>query len=212
MTVDAAFWNNLAEKYAARPVQDPSAFDRKIAVVRALLRPDHTVLNIGCGTGSLSLRLAESGADLHGVDVSSEMVRIAREKTAAQGAENVTFHVSPFDDSFTEFADGSLDVALAFSILHLVPDLDDALARIFRLLKPGGSFVSSTVVLGESFVPYRPMLAVMRWLGKAPMVHIYSKHHVAEAMRRAGFVDVRQPDVGAKPIVGFMTAVKPAGA
>jgi len=210
MTVDAAFWNNLAERYAAQPVADPDAFDRKIGIVRELLRPDHTVLNVGCGTGSLSLRLADTGADLHGLDLSSEMVRIARDKTASQGVDNVTFHVGPFDDTFTAFDDASLDVAMAFSILHLVPDLDDALALIFRLLKPGGAFVSSTVVLGESFVPYRPMLAVMRWLGKAPMVHIYSKHDLAEAMRRAGFVDVRQRDVGAKAIVGFMTAVKPA--
>ncbi|MCA9713107.1 MAG: class I SAM-dependent methyltransferase, partial [Myxococcales bacterium] len=118
----AAFWNEQAERYAAKPVADPDAFERKIAVTLARTRPSHTVLDIGCGTGSLALRLAPSAAQLHGLDISSEMVRIARGKAAAQQVDNVTFHVGPFDDSFAALAPGSLDGVCAYSILHLVDD------------------------------------------------------------------------------------------
>lgn len=209
VTHPASFWNNLAERYSKQPLSNPEAFERKISITKSKMNPDSVVLDIGCGTGSLALRLAPSGGHVHGLDFSSEMIRIAEGKALAANVENVTFHVGPFDESFTRFEDGSLDGICAYSLLHLVEDRAAALAKIYRLLKPGGFFISSTVCLGESWVPYAPAITVMRWLGKAPWVATLKKQQVADEIRRAGFVDLVQPDVGAKAIVGFMVAAKP---
>lgn len=209
MQPDASFWDNLAERYAAKPVDDPAAFERKIEITRAQMRPDAVVLDIGCGTGSLALRLADAGAQIHGLDLSPEMIRIAREKRAAQASDNVTFHVGAFDADFTAIAPGSLDGLCAYSLLHLVHDRAAVLTRIADLLKPGGFFVSSTACLGESWVPYRPLLAVMRWLGKAPMVKIISKATLRAEIEAAGFISVEAPEVGAAANIGFMLARKP---
>lgn len=204
MTADPTFWNRIADEYARKPVEDPEAFERKIAVMKNLMKPTDTVLDVGCGTGSLALRLAPSAAQVHGLDVSPEMVRIARGK--AEGVANVTFHTGAFDDTFTTFADGSLDGLCACSILHLVEDRNAALARMYRLLKPGGFLVTSTACLGESWVPYTPILGLMRWLGKAPRVWVFSKQTLADEIRSAGFVDLETPDVGARPELGFIVA------
>lgn len=209
MTTTADFWNDIAERYARQPVEDPDAFERKIAITRARMRPDDVVLDIGSGTGSLALRLASSGGQVHGLDVSREMVRIADAKAAEQKVDNVTFHEGAFDDAFTTFAEGSLDGICAYSILHLMEDRAAALDRVFRLLRPGGFFISSTLCLGESRIPYRPILRVMRWLGKAPYVDVFSKATLDGEIRRAGFVGLSTPDVGAKPTVGFVVAEKP---
>lgn len=101
------------------------------------------------------------------------------------------------------------DGICAYSILHLVEDRADTLQRIFAYLKPGGFFISSTVCLGESFVPYQPILAVMRWLGKAPPVRIFSAGALLHDIREAGFIDISTPDVGAKKIVAFVAATRP---
>lgn len=211
MTADAEFWNGLAERYAKQPVGNPEAFDRKIAITKSGMSPDDVVLNIGCGTGSLALRLAPDAAHVHGLDVSSEMVRIANDKARAQEVENVTFHLGAFDESFEAFGPESLDGVCAYSILHLLEDRPAALARIHDLLKPGGFFVSSTVCLGESWVPLGPVISVMRWLGKAPMVKSFSKQTLEDELRRAGFEDIEQPEVGAEKTNGFMVARKPLG-
>ena len=174
------------------------------------MQPRDVVLDLGCGTGSLALRLAADAHQVHGLDLSSEMVRIARNKARAAGVDNVSFHVGAFDDGFDAFAAGSLDGICAYSLLHLLEDRPAALARIHRLLKPGGFFVSSTVCLGESWIPYSPLLQLMRWLGKAPTVKVIEKRTLSEEFRAAGFSEVSEPEVGAEPIIAFLVATRRA--
>jgi len=209
MTDNAAFWNGLAEKYASQPVADPDAFDRKIEIMKARMTSQDIVLDVGCGTGSLALRLAPAAGHVHGLDLASEMTRIARGKAVEQKVDNVTFHTGPFDASFNAFEPGTLDGVCACSILHLVPDRRAALGRIYGLLKPGGFFVSSTVCLGETWIPYAPILSIMRWLGKAPEISTITVQTLVDEIAAAGFIGVTQPDVGAKAVVGFVVATKP---
>ena len=210
MTVDPRFWNRIAESYAAKPVENPEAFERKIAITKALMTPDDVVLDIGCGTGSLVLRLAPEAAEVHGLDLSEEMIRIARNKARDQGVENASFHVGAIEEG-APFGPGSLDGVLAYSLLHLVEDRATTLKGMFELLKPGGFFVSSTVCLGGGWFPYGPMLSVMRLLGQAPMVKVFPPSTIRADIEAAGFVDVTAHDVGAKPNIAFLVARKPTG-
>ncbi|MFT7625869.1 MAG: arsenite methyltransferase [Myxococcota bacterium] len=209
MTADATFWNNLADEYSRKPVQNPDAFERKIAITRDQMSADSVVLDIGCGTGSLALRLASAGAHIHGLDLSPEMVAIANRKAAADGVSNVTFHTGPFDASFTAFEPESLDGVCAYSLLHLVEDRPGMLKQIYRLVKPGGFFISSTVCLGDSWVPYGVVLRFMRWMGKAPMVAVIPGQAWVREVEAAGFVDVTACEVGAKSTTMFLVGRRP---
>ncbi|MCP4804933.1 MAG: class I SAM-dependent methyltransferase [Proteobacteria bacterium] len=202
----ATFWDGLAEEYAAKSVELPDAFDKKTELTRTLLRPDSRMLDVGCGTGSFLLRLAPSAGELHGLDFSSGMIGIAHDK--ARDVSNVTFHVGELEGA--PFEPGSFDLVSACSILHLIEDRKAALERLYELVAPGGHFVHSTVVLGESWVPMSAMVAVMRFFGKAPWVGDFSKAELDEDLRAAGFVDIQHHEVGQKNTTAFATARKPA--
>jgi len=209
MSVDARFWDKIAEKYAAKPLPNPDSTARKLDIIRSRLAPGAEVLDLGCGTGTIVLELSGDASRLHGIDVSGEMVRIARRKADEHGADNVDFRQATVSDGLDPFARASLDGVLAFNILHLVSDWREVLTAIFDRLRPGGLFASSTVCLADSWVPFRPILAAMRWLGKAPPVVIMRSADLEAAMAKTGFVDIARPDVDTNGTTAFLVARRP---
>jgi SAM-dependent methyltransferase len=91
------------------------------------------VLDLGCGDGHLTQRLAATGAHVLGVDASADMVAAARERgieAEQANAESLPFHDATFDAVFSNAA------------MHWVRDHESMLAQIHRVLKPGGRFVA----------------------------------------------------------------------
>ena len=92
------------------------------------------VADLGCGTGTLSVLLAQEGYDVHGVDLSPAMVERARAK--AQGVPGARFAVG--DASAPDLPAGSFDVVLSRHVLWALPDPAAGLRRWCDLLRPGG--------------------------------------------------------------------------
>jgi arsenite methyltransferase len=136
------------------------------------------------------------------------MLRIADKKKQAAGVTNVTFQQGTLDELSSNQRD-RFDCVWAYSILHLVPDRRRTLATLFDLLKPGGSFIASNVCLGGTWVPYGALIAVLRWFGKAPMVHLYDRETIRRELREAGFVEIEEKEVGGGKTVAFIVAKKP---
>ena len=179
------FWDRVAPSYSKQPIADATSYARKLAATQALMQPSMAVLEFGCGTGSTALEHAPHAACIVATDVSSAMVAIAREKAKQAGVENVSFRQAGVEDYTAP--DSSYDMVLALNLLHLLPDRAAALAKIHRLLKPGGVFVSSTVCLADRMWYLRPVLPVMQWLGKAPYVSFLRSAQVLREMETAGF-------------------------
>ncbi len=181
----ARFWNRVARKYAADPIADMAGYEATLRRVQALLSPDHSVLEIGCGTGNTALRLAPSTRRMLATDVSAEMIAIAREKLASQPQPKLRFGVA--DAETTAPGGARHDAVLAFNVLHLVSDLDLALQTILPMLRPGGLVISKTPCLAE-MNPLIPRLIVplMRALGKAPPVLVFDAAQLQSAFQRHG--------------------------
>jgi ubiquinone/menaquinone biosynthesis C-methylase UbiE len=98
--------------------------------------PPATVLDLGCGTGSLSLLLAAAGHHVRGLDASRQMISLARVKTAGLPVE-----LTQGDAAEPPYEPASADVVLCRHVLWALEDRDAVMARWVRLLKPGGRLV-----------------------------------------------------------------------
>ena len=176
----ARFWNRIARRYAARPVEDQAAYEHKLARTASYLTPEMSVLEFGCGSGTTALIHASRVARIDAIDISGEMIAIAREKP---NPGNVAFQVAAIED----WPGTGYDVVMAHSILHLVGDLDAVLARVRGLLAPGGLFVSSTTCIRD-MSPLLPLaLPLLRLAGLAPKVLALRGEGLAARIEAAGF-------------------------
>ena len=185
MTPSVAFWDGIAAKYAKRPVRNPAAYSETLAATAALLTPRDRVLELGCGTGTTALKLAPHVQTLTATDLSPEMIAIAEEKRRAAGAANLRFASAGIAE--VEEGEEPYDAVLAFNLLHLIEDLDGALAAIYRQVKPGGVFISKSGCLGQMNPLLRPLIRVMQLFGKAPYVKVFKAPELEAAIARAGF-------------------------
>ena len=209
VSADTRFWDRAARKYAASPIADMAGYERTIERTRQLLKPSDVVLEFGCGTGTTALKLAPSVARLVASDVSSEMIAIAREKAQAEGCANVEFVCATLDAA--PWPEAWFDVVLGFNVLHLV-ETDVALARLRRLLKPGGLFISKTPCLGDMNPLIRLVVPAMQMIGQAPYVAVFSAAELERKIAAAGFevVERERHASKGKDARPFIVARKPA--
>jgi ubiquinone/menaquinone biosynthesis C-methylase UbiE len=206
MSPSPKFWNKVAAKYAASPVGDEAAYQRKLGVTQSYFRPDMKVFEFGCGTGSTAIVHAPHVAHIHATDISERMIEIAQGKADAAEIENITFETLVFDAY--DPPEASYDAVLGLSILHLLDDLDAAIAKVHRMLKPGGFFASSTVCLGQTMWWLWPVLKLGRLTGKVPLVKFLRIKPLEASLIRAGFRIDHKWQQGGK--AAFIVAVKDA--
>ena len=131
----------------------------------AELKPGETVLDLGSGGGIdvlLSAKRVGPSGKAYGLDMTDEMLALARENQRKAGVENVEFLKGEIEN--IPLPDNSVDVIISNCVINLSADKDRVLQEAFRVLKPGGRFaVSDIVVRGE--VPAEIRRNVELWIG-----------------------------------------------
>jgi SAM-dependent methyltransferase len=154
----------------------------------AELHEGDVVLDLGSGGGIdvlLSARRVGPSGKAYGLDMTDEMLALARENQRKAGVENVEFLKGEIER--IPLPDATVDVIISNCVINLSTDKERALAEAFRVLKPGGRFaVSDVVIKGE--VPSQVRRSMELWVGC--IAGALTEEQYLELLRRAGFEQI----------------------
>ncbi|MCC7450810.1 MAG: methyltransferase domain-containing protein [Anaerolineae bacterium] len=208
---ESSMWNAQASGYDARMKSlFADAYSGSVRKAQSVVRPDQHVLEIGCGTGLITLSIAPGVQHVTAIDISPQMIAIAQDKARSQHITNVDFRVA--DGYALPFDDQAFDTVLVFNILHIVKEPTAVLREAHRLLKPGGLLVSATDCYAEP-VPFKAWLLVslqrlMHIVGSIPFLHYYHKADLNRLLEQSGFQIVETDVLQAVPVNYYVLARK----
>ena len=144
------FWNRNASSWDRQAAENPGlarAVERVVA--EATPGPGERVVDLGCGSGQLALRIAPSVAEVVGVDVSPAMIALLEEHARASGLSNVVGRAEAIEQ--LAFDPGSVDLVVSNYVLHHLrdPDKEAAVRKAADWLRPGGRFVVGDMMFGR---------------------------------------------------------------
>ena len=176
---------------------------RKTTVDQALIKPGDSVLDVGCGTGEVTLlaKIRAKQGSVYGIDPAPEMIAVARKKASRKGLE-IDFRVGVIEA--LPFPDSSIDVVTSSLMMHHLPqDLKErGLVEIYRVLKPGGRLLIADFM--------RPTGSFLNHLFIAFTRHQRLQKGIEDLqtlLKEAGFSQITQAKEKVL-IIGFMRAIK----
>jgi len=153
----------------------------------ARLGPGVLALEVGCGTGMFTEMFAQTGARLVAVDISAELLKKAYDRNLPP--EKVQFREKRFEECDV---DGPFDAIIGSAVLHHL-ELEESLARIQNLLRPGGimSFAEPNMLNPQVFIE-RKFTFLRPWLSYvSPDETAFVRWKLGRMLREAGFSDVK---------------------
>jgi SAM-dependent methyltransferase len=143
-----------------------------------LLRPSDRILEIGCGTGSLTSALTERGHDIVGTDISPAAIQHGRTKHA-----HARLEVSPAEE--LAYADASFDKVLSFDLLEHIVAVDRHLDEVHRVLRAGGHYLFQTPNKASNILFELLRTRSFGWRRYHPSLH--TPGHLRRRLHRHGF-------------------------
>ena len=182
-------WDGFASSYSKQPIADEDAYEQKLKVTQKYLTPDMNLLEFGSGTGGTAIRHSPFVKSILAIDISAKMVEISKQKAEEAKVTNVEFRQSSVDQ--LELPDSSQDMVLGLSVLHLLKNRDEAIAKTYRWLKPSGLFVTSTICIGDmGFGTKFFMKTVMplgQFFGFVPNINLMTRDELKQSLTDGGF-------------------------
>lgn len=143
------FWDKRSKVFDEQVLSVyENAYKKTIKRSIPFLKPEDTMLEIGCGTGNATIPLSQYVKKITAIDISEEMMLKAAEKAKEEGRENITFRQKDLLE--LDIEPESYDVVAAYNVLLYMKNQEKVLEKIYDILKPGGVFLSATDCLGRN--------------------------------------------------------------
>jgi malonyl-CoA O-methyltransferase len=170
-------------------------WQQKIArkLVSAVAFYPSSVLDLGCGTGEISILLKNKfpEAEVHGIDIAPGMIAAAEMRSVYENKPDILFKVG--DMEHIDYPAESFDLIVSNLSLQWLNDLSSCFSEVSRLLKPGGTFLFSTVLAGSQ---QELQEAYLKTFGDFPHRHVFKERaEICAALVMNNFVDIKYREI-----------------
>jgi 2-polyprenyl-3-methyl-5-hydroxy-6-metoxy-1,4-benzoquinol methylase len=204
------FWDKMASQFDQRDKNFEQTHSLMVESTKKYLHAGDIVLDYGCATGTVAFEISDHVKEVHGIDISSKMIAVAKKKAVERKIENSYFaQATLFDERFKK---ESFDVILALNILLHLEDTPKEIQRINELLKPGGLIISVTACMGEkkNFSSKLLFFGVF-FLVKTrilPNIRFFKVSELEESITNGYFQIVESKSLNHGPTIYFIAAKK----
>lgn len=197
------YWNRHAARYDASMRILGKPMPRMLELTRAAISNTDRVLEVAAGTGLVTRAIADKAREVVATDYAEGMVAQLEQRVRDAGLTNVQCRQADIYE--LPFEAGSFDVVVAANVLHLVPDLDRALASLRNALRPGGKLIAPTFLHEETLLARIASRAFA--LTGFPGHRRFSMRSLREAVERAGMRVTRVELIPGVFPIGYVEAV-----
>ena len=129
-----------------------------------LLKPNHRILEVGCGIGNIVFELTKQGYDIIGRDISSEAIAYGQKKYP-----DIKIEVQPAEE--LKFEDEAFDIVLSFDLFEHVVQIDKHISEVSRVLSPGGYYIFQTPNKYSNIIFETLQTRTLQWRHYHPSLH-----------------------------------------
>ena len=203
MENNKGFWDRWAKRYDATMKKDRAAYDRIAGKIKQGLNRSMIVLELACGTGILSERLAGSVKMLEATDFSEEMIQEAKKHPSS-----MHLHYSVQDAVNLPYAAESFDAVVISNALHIMPEPEKVLAEIRRVLKQHGVLFAPTFTAAGNLLG-RVKIRIMELSGFR-VFHKWTPDAYLDFLQNNGFIVTDKGIFGSALTLTYAEAKKEA--
>ena len=204
----ARYWDKLASVYDETQLLAGGTYPAIVEKLKGEFMPQDRLLEVGAGTGLLTLQVAPLVAHVICTDIAPEMLEKAKAKLA--DFDHVDYRVE--EAAALSFEDDSFDVVLCCNVLHQMADPDVAVREFHRVLRPGGKLLAITLTMGDMslWAKVRTGIEYAVRFGIPPAGHSFKLSTFSQLIADAGFDVVESELVTWQPFpTAYVSAIKP---
>ncbi len=189
MRMAKTFWDKVSPLYDFNEIFfNGDVYENMIYEACSYISSDMEVLEIGGGTGAISLAAADIAKLVVCTDLSTDMLRRAFVKAKRTGLSNVRFKTCSAVQ--LPFRDDRFDCVIAANIIHLLEDPSKAITEAMRVLKPGGKLLLPNFATDQSGAASKVLIKLYRAIGFAPK-RTFTPESYEDFLKNCGLENIR---------------------
>lgn len=191
------FWDRVSGWSKAESAANSSLVKRLNNEFGRHIMPGDTILDFGCGTGTITLRIARNVNKVYGVDVSEGMLKRAQQNLKDQNIGNAAFsRITALDEMFQE---SSFDVITTFNVFQYIENREKLFTQFHKLLKSQGKLIIAVPCFGDTNSFSALLVKFLRFVRIMPEAYFFSVDEIEKEIAAAGLTIVESINLSNLP-------------